>query len=154
MLRRTFVEEYGFTYILASRGFSLEELFDLLTAAVMETSPSQALCPVLLDLREAHLDRFTEADIRRHIMRKSSLDPRLTSMPVAYVVRDLEGYSVVRMATMFSELSRVSEEKHTLITEHLSEAVAWLTDFTGAGADGKGANLDEAQLRSNLQVQP
>ena len=154
MLRSTYVEEYGFTYILASHGFSLAELYDLIASVPTDPIPPQSLSPVLLDLREVHLDHVTEVEIRRHTMRKSSLDPRLTSLPVAYVVRDLEDYSVVRMAMVFSELSHVSEEKRSLITEHLSEAVAWLIELTGAGADGTSATLDETQLRSDLQAHP
>ncbi len=152
MLRSAFVEEFQFTYILASPPFSLEELHDLLAAVPTDPIPPRSLSPVLLDLREIHLNRISEVDIRRHTMRKSALDPRLTSLPVAYVVRDLEDYSVVRMAIMFSELSQVSDEHRSLITQHLSEAVAWLAQLTGTGSKGGAPRLNEAQLRAHMQT--
>ena len=102
--------------------------------------------PVLMDLREVDLGQISEVEIRRHFMRKSTLDKRVTGIPCAYVVKDLKDYSAMRLASIFGDLSGVGAEYQTLVTENLFEAVAWLEGLTGrAGADIP-ALLDEEKL--------
>lgn len=135
MLRHAFVEDFGFNYLLVQNPFYLDELYQLIVSTPTDPIPPQALCPVLLDLREVDLSHIKEPDIRRHMMRKSQLDPRLTHVPCAYVVRSLRDYTMVQMANIFSELSGVNSEDDALITEHLSEAVGWLIARSGKGLE-------------------
>lgn len=152
MIRHTFVEEFGFTYLLVSAPFDLEELYTLLANVPTDPIPPEALCPVLLDLREVDLDHLSEADIRRHLMRKSTLDPRLTHVPCAYVVRDARDAMVVRLATVYADLSGVGTETKSLVTEHLTEAVGWLVHLTGAGNAASAQVQEDALIAAAVPV--
>lgn len=148
MLRHAFVEDFGINYLLVQNPFSLDELYQLIVSTPTDPIPPRALCPVLMDLREVDLGHFTEAEIRRHMMRKSQLDPRLTRIPCAYVVRNLRDYSMVHLANIFSELSGVNSEDDSLVTEHLSEALVWLLARGGKAKVTPGASeVQEAELR-------
>lgn len=131
MLRHAYLEDLGFNYILASEPFSLDELYALVSAPQPDPPLASSGKPVLLDCREVDLTRLTEAELRRFMMRKSVLPKSITDIPVAYVVSTLQDQAVIRMASMFSDLSGVTKEERITITEVLSEAVGWLMQHTG-----------------------
>ncbi|WP_432450009.1 hypothetical protein [Aliiroseovarius marinus] len=124
--------ENGYLYLLVSEPFSLDELYQLLL-----NSPNAFVgWPAVLDLRQVRLDRITETDIRRHLMKKSSLGGAKTSVPCAYVVEGVKAQAVVRMATVMSELASISKDEDMLVTEDLEEATRWVT-ASGAAVDAK-----------------
>ncbi|THD71590.1 hypothetical protein E7681_17450 [Thalassobius vesicularis] len=131
MLRHAYLEDLGFNYILASEPFSLDELYDLVSAPLREPMLPSSGKPVLMDFREVDLTRLTEPDLRRFLMRKSVLPKNITDIPVAYVVGTLQDQALIRMASMYSDLSGVTNEDRITITEVLSEAVSWLMQHTG-----------------------
>lgn len=132
MVHHEFYPDFGINYVRAIEPFSLGELFELLTQANKNPQLIEVLGkPTLLDLRFIDLARVEAPDIRRHLMKKTSLDPRLTQILCAYLVKGVAGQATLRMANMFAELSGLSPEEHTIVTEDIWQALQWLADKTG-----------------------
>lgn len=137
MVHHEFYPDFGINYVRAHEPFSLGELFELLVKANENPQIAEVVSqPTLLDLRFVDLASIEAPDIRRHLMKKTSLDPKLTQIPCAYLVKGIAGQATLRMANMFAELSGLSPEDHTTVTEDISQALHWLAGKTGKTADG------------------
>lgn len=130
MLYHRYFHALGLHYVRATDPFSLTELFSFIVTQ-SEATPESAGLPVLLDFRSVSLTGLDSAEIRRHMMKKSALDPRLTHVACAYLVKSDADHAMVRMANVFSELSGGNPESQSFVTENLGDALYWLADRVG-----------------------
>ena len=134
MLHHEFIEKLGVNYIIATEPFSLQELFALLASSSDKEEHAALGCPTVLDLSRVNIARIETSEIRRHIMKKSTLESARTAAPCAYLVSGMAAFSMVRMALVYAELAGTSPEDMTFITEVLSEAAQWIAEILSADA--------------------
>lgn len=124
MLDYTYVAKYDIHYFRAREPFSLNEfLLLLMTPPVEAASPTG---PVILDFRQIKLERIAMHDIRRHLIKKGDMAHAPMDYFCAYVVDGPEAASKVRVANIFSELTGLTPEENTFVTEDITEATAWI----------------------------
>ena len=131
MLYHRYFDALGLHFIRAADPFTLEELISLQTNSE-KIPPETVGRPVLIDFRSVSLSSLDPADIRRHLMKKSALDPAVTQVACAYLVGNDADYAVVRMANVLSELSGINPESRSFITEIPGDALNWLAGWIGA----------------------
>ncbi|MCW9044013.1 MAG: hypothetical protein OQK05_11780 [Pseudopelagicola sp.] len=144
MVVHEYLQEFGIHCVRAREPFDLTQLYELVTHEYSRGDADGIGQPVFFDLREIDVRRISQPDIRRHIMKKSVLDESVTDIVVAYLVDGLSSQAMVRMVNTYSELSGVSSEGKTFITESLREAVQYLA---GAAALSE---TDMAMLEERL----
>lgn len=154
MVHHEFYPDFGINYVCALEPFALGELFSLLLKANENPQIAEVLSqPTLLDLRFVDLGRLEAPDIRRHLMKKTSLDPKLTRIPCAYLVKGIAGQAALRMANIFAELSGLSPEDHTIVTEDIRQALHWLADLTGK-SEGDVENMVVRLSHESIKLFP
>ncbi|MDV4146189.1 MULTISPECIES: hypothetical protein [Shimia] len=131
MVEHEYLEQFGLHIVRARDPFTLEQLFRLIVEEYGAEEAKGIGRPVLFDLREVDVSQISSADIRRHMMKKSVLDESVTHVTVAYLVEGLSSQAAVRMANTYSELSGLSGETQSLVTEDLGVAVDFLAEAVG-----------------------
>ncbi len=131
MVEHEYLEEFGLHIVRARDPFSLDQLFRMIVEEYGKEGAKGIGRPVLLDLCNVDISQLKSADIRRHLMKKSVLDARVTQIVVAYLVKGLEAQMTVRMASMYSDLSGVSGEENSFVTDDLGAAIDFLARKVG-----------------------
>lgn len=126
MLDYTYVEKFNINYLRVRDPFVLQELFSLLVAPRNKDDPLARKGPVILDFRQVNFARIEMHDIRRHLIKKGDLDAELTDFTCAYVMANPEAASKMRVANIFSDLTGVTAEEKTFVTEDITEAAGWI----------------------------
>ncbi|WP_306043624.1 hypothetical protein [Mameliella sp. MMSF_3455] len=87
--------------------------------------------PVVFDMREADLARFTGEDMRRYSTRLRAQGFGATGALAAYVMSNDTNFGMMRMSATYFELSGVRKQENTMVTLDISEAVEWLIARAG-----------------------
>jgi len=129
MLDYTYIENFKFNYLRAREPFSLEELFLLLSTPLALDNPAMGNGPVILDFRQVRSEHIKMHDIRRHLIKKGNLCTGRTGFACAYVMGSARAASHLRVASIFSDLTDVTPEEKSFVTEDFTEAVTWIANI-------------------------
>lgn len=76
------------------------------------------------------LSRVSASETRRFVAARKALLADARAEPAAFLIRSEEDFAYIRMHNLWSEAMGVRDERLTIITEDVGQALSWLAAVT------------------------
>ncbi len=127
MVEYDYWSEGGLHRIRAQPPFNFRELYTLGARALMRGGkPAEFWRPTLLDFRKVQIEELDVSELLEILARRTSFGEKHKNNPAAYLVGDLNTHAMMRMTTMYAEISGLRDENQTIVTDDADKATNWL----------------------------
>ena len=128
------LEEHDLAYFKEYDPLCLSELLAILREL---STRSEFKGPFIHDMREVNLLTIKPSDLNRHIVRlKNQVKPEFAN-PCAFVVRNVDDLSIIRMWGALAEIAGIRKEDDVFATTDVDDALNWVANKLGLECHAK-----------------
>lgn len=120
----------GLLVVSYSEPFSTLDLMKVVPAVGVPGDGVGQHRALLIDLRMVSLSRVSASETRRFVAARKALLADARAEPAAFLIRSEEDFAYIRMHNLWSEAMGVRDERLTIITEDVGQALSWLAAVT------------------------